>query len=430
LKVPFPFIVVSHFIYAGTESPMESQVQTRPASNIAEPLLASSAPTLNQKQYLNSDATSTRDTSQFQQTFASSHKETPPSVQNGNLYFKENIVSNAITELKSVPQHSVEGAPNTLHGPLETSCEIRRSDSTSNITGAKNEEMDDNSSTEDEEKRHNSQPVHNKKKSECSRKDNSLGNLAKRFIALVESEHCDDNILDLNKAARILGVHKRRIYDITNVLEGISLIEKSSKNCIRWKVAGSITSTADRPPGESPVVALQRELKMLEREEEMIDTQILKIRAYLKDFIERPELATYAYVQYKDICELAGMEDQTIFAIKALPGTKLEVPDPDEEMYPGKRRYQIFLKSDGAIDVYLVSKDDFETELLSDVNTTTNISSTQPPEITLSIPPSNAPFLPFLSQPPPGDVSSEEGRMLDYYLSTYPSECISDLYLS
>jgi hypothetical protein len=38
----------------------------------------------------------------------------------------------------------------------------------------------------------------------------------------------------------------------------------------------------------------------------------------------------YAYVQYKDIRELAGMEDQTIFAIKALPGTKLEVPDPDE----------------------------------------------------------------------------------------------------
>jgi hypothetical protein len=70
---------------------------------------------------------------------------------------------------------------------------------------------------------------------ECSRKDNSLGNLAKRFIAWVESEKSVDNIVDLNEAAKKLGVHKRRIYDITNVLEGISLIEKSSKNCIRWK---------------------------------------------------------------------------------------------------------------------------------------------------------------------------------------------------
>jgi hypothetical protein len=41
-------------------------------------------------------------------------------------------------------------------------------------------------------------------------------------------------------------------------------------------------------------------------------------------------MCRYAYVQYKDIRELKGMEDQTIFAIKALPGTKLEVPDPDE----------------------------------------------------------------------------------------------------
>lgn len=30
-------------------------------------------------------------------------------------------------------------------------------------------------------------------------------------------------------------MQKRRIYDITNVLEGIGLIEKKSKNNIAWK---------------------------------------------------------------------------------------------------------------------------------------------------------------------------------------------------
>lgn len=38
------------------------------------------------------------------------------------------------------------------------------------------------------------------------------------------------------QAADILEVRqKRRIYDITNVLEGIGLIEKKSKNSIQWK---------------------------------------------------------------------------------------------------------------------------------------------------------------------------------------------------
>jgi hypothetical protein len=100
-------------------------------------------------------------------------------------------------------------------------------------------------------------------------------------------------------------------------------------------------------------------------------------------------------------------------------------------MNPGKRRYQIFLKSDGAIDVYLISKDDIETEIISDSNSVVNSTGPQPlqpPEMPLTLPPSNSPFLPLLSQPP--TLSSEEGRMLDYYLSTYPSEYISELYLS
>ena len=39
----------------------------------------------------------------------------------------------------------------------------------------------------------------------------------------------------MNEASRTLEVQKRRIYDITNVLEGIGLIEKTIKNKIRWK---------------------------------------------------------------------------------------------------------------------------------------------------------------------------------------------------
>ena len=40
--------------------------------------------------------------------------------------------------------------------------------------------------------------------------------------------------LDLNVAMNKLGVQKRRLYDITNVLEGIGLIVKENKNNVSW----------------------------------------------------------------------------------------------------------------------------------------------------------------------------------------------------
>ena len=46
---------------------------------------------------------------------------------------------------------------------------------------------------------------------------------------------CCTQVIDLNKASELLDVQKRRIYDITNVLEGINLIVKKSKNNIKWK---------------------------------------------------------------------------------------------------------------------------------------------------------------------------------------------------
>ena len=65
------------------------------------------------------------------------------------------------------------------------------------------------------------------------RNETSLGSLTKRFCNLLENAPNGD--LDLNEVAGKLQVQKRRIYDITNVLEGVGLIAKSSKNHIRWK---------------------------------------------------------------------------------------------------------------------------------------------------------------------------------------------------
>ena len=64
------------------------------------------------------------------------------------------------------------------------------------------------------------------------RKENGLVTLTHRFIALLKK--APQQTLDLNVAVKTLRVQKRRIYDITNVLEGIGLIKKGGKNYIRW----------------------------------------------------------------------------------------------------------------------------------------------------------------------------------------------------
>lgn len=62
--------------------------------------------------------------------------------------------------------------------------------------------------------------------------DNSLCLVTQKFVQLLKES--PNSSVDLNKACSQLAVPKRRIYDITNVLEGIGMIEKIGKNIVRW----------------------------------------------------------------------------------------------------------------------------------------------------------------------------------------------------
>ena len=54
------------------------------------------------------------------------------------------------------------------------------------------------------------------------RTDNSLSVLTKKFVELIKES--PNQTIDLNVAVDKLKVQKRRIYDITNVLEGIGYV--------------------------------------------------------------------------------------------------------------------------------------------------------------------------------------------------------------
>ncbi|RLN96421.1 hypothetical protein BBJ28_00002956 [Nothophytophthora sp. Chile5] len=109
---------------------------------------------------------------------------------------------------------------------------------------------------------------------------------------------------------------------------------------------------------------LQQSISDLRQDEMKYDQQIKMVsqnirRLYEEEAFDKGSFENFCYVTHDDMRQQERFADQSVMAIKAPPGTTLEVPDPDEGMPNGKRRFQIFLKSTGLgthgpVDVYLV----------------------------------------------------------------------------
>ncbi|XP_077424149.1 transcription factor E2F4 [Vanacampus margaritifer] len=184
-----------------------------------------------------------------------------------------------------------------------------------------------------------------------SRHEKSLGLLTAKFVTLLQE--AKDGVLDLKAAADTLAVRqKRRIYDITNVLEGIGLIEKKSKNSIQWKGVGPGCNTREIA---DKLIDLKAELDDLAIRERELDQQRVWVQQSIKNVTDDSNNSPMAYVKHEDIC--GAFKGDTLLAIRAPNGTQLEVPRPESVMN-GQKKYQIRLKSScGPIEVLLVNKD-------------------------------------------------------------------------
>ncbi|XP_077074131.1 transcription factor E2F1 [Siphateles boraxobius] len=178
---------------------------------------------------------------------------------------------------------------------------------------------------------------------EKSRYDTSLNLTTKRFLDLLSQS--PDGVVDLNWASQVLDVQKRRIYDITNVLEGIHLISKKSKNNIQW--------LGNRIDGASVArfQELQREVSELTEAEEKLDELINKCSLQLRLLTEDTHNKKLGYVRCQDLRDTVDTPEQIIMVIRAPPETQMQVSEPSEG-------YQISLKSSkGPIDVFLCPED-------------------------------------------------------------------------
>ncbi|KAK0144228.1 Transcription factor E2F1 [Merluccius polli] len=180
---------------------------------------------------------------------------------------------------------------------------------------------------------------------EKSRYDTSLNLTTKRFLDLLAQS--PDGVVDLNWASQVLDVQKRRIYDITNVLEGIHLISKKSKNNIQWlgnRIDGASVSRHKE---------LQRDVRHLVEAEEELDQLVTKCNLQLKLLTEDPLNNKYPlspqlpYVRCQDLRKSFASPDQLVMVVRAPPETQMQVSEPSEG-------YQVSLKSSlGPIDVFL-----------------------------------------------------------------------------
>lgn len=188
---------------------------------------------------------------------------------------------------------------------------------------------------------------------EKSRYDTSLGLLTKKFCRLLAMSV--DGVLDLNQAADSLGVQKRRLYDITNVLEGVRLIKKKSKNNIQW-LGSSLPADSGQNCTSTPSQNLSREILALQDEERRLDELIQTCTNNVQQMTEDMHNQKYAYVTYQDVRRIKSLQNQTVIAVKAPSETKLEVPDPKEGL-------QIHLSSTkGPIDVFLCTDSDSDSD--------------------------------------------------------------------
>ncbi|XP_004176908.4 transcription factor E2F6 isoform X1 [Taeniopygia guttata] len=197
--------------------------------------------------------------------------------------------------------------------------------------------------------------------------DASLVLLTRRFMALLRK--APDGVLDLNEVATTLGVRKRRVYDITNVLDGIDLIQKRSKNHIQW-----IGNDLDQLIGKTPEQQnLRDELSDLSAMEEALDELIKDCAHEIFELTDDEENAKLAYVTYQDIRSIQAFQEQIVIAIKAPEETNLEIPVPKDD------HIEVHVKSTkGPIDVYLceVEKEDPGAKTCEDMDTVTSETET------------------------------------------------------
>lgn len=176
-----------------------------------------------------------------------------------------------------------------------------------------------------------------------SREDSSLKGLTTKFIELMNAHN---GVLDLGTASDVLGVQKRRIYDITNVFEGLGMIVKEGPSDVRYsndignryvtdptqaQQEEILREPIPRPQGLPDAMAgtwqrLEGEIQYLEELLASMDTEEELLQEALKEVVGHRANSMRLYVTDQDVSFLPLVnEGDQILTVLTPHGTTMEI---------------------------------------------------------------------------------------------------------
>ncbi|KAG0438892.1 Transcription factor E2F3 [Dictyocoela muelleri] len=174
-----------------------------------------------------------------------------------------------------------------------------------------------------------------------SRSDNSLYVLTQKFLEFIKE--CHPAPVDTKEACRFLGISKRRICDITNILEGLGLLKKHSVNNMLW-IGGPFNKYHS---AFDEISEWGKERLLIE--DKALDEQIHEISETIEKITEDQTCIENSFVTYNDLVKIANDRDMLVFAIKAPVDTFVENKKID-----GGYMLELMTK-EGKIEAYYVS---------------------------------------------------------------------------
>lgn len=150
----------------------------------------------------------------------------------------------------------------------------------------------------------------------------TLVSLTQDFLDIIRRANGAE--VELAAIAAQLGAQRRRLYDVTNVLAGIGVLERCGKSKVKW--------TAESSDGDDGAL-----IQALAQEEAEIDKMSQHIEEALLLMGTSEEFKQFAWITGNDVAKLSDNGRISLFALKGPSDLAIEVPDDGPESDPRHR---------------------------------------------------------------------------------------------